>query len=716
MAKAKAAWGIEVGSAAIKAVRLERDGTEVRVADFVVIPHPKVLTTPDLNIEEMLRISLGSFMQQKSIEGVAVMMGVPGNDGLARFAKLPPIPKKAVPQTVLFEAKQQIPFPLEEVEWDYHLFASEDSPEYEVGIFAILKEKIAQRLSLYKELGIRPAGMTMGPIAVYNAMVYDRELNSTGNPVMAFLDIGTRASDLVVIEDGRCWIRTFPIGGHHFTEAIASAFSVPYGKADRLKAEAATHKYAKQLMHAMRPVFDDLLQEVQRSMGHYQSLHPDKPVSQVIGLGSTFRIPGLRKFLSDQLGVEIRRLEEFEKIKVEGSAASDFAANAMNLSTAVGLALQGLGLTEISINLSPVGSLREQVWGRKNKWFIAAAVLMCIGSAAMFYRPGGDVLPNVPGSVVRTKQAAEGFKKQFDEVKSSADVGALANNMIFLLEDRKVWPWIVSDVNAAMATAGTQEPLLGEFDLSKPPVPYEQWNTVELVDLAGKYKFLSSPAPRRTVDVTMRVIVPRDTKSAKEFVQKSMLDWLNKHADRKDAPYKIIIPPTGIVPEFAALNAAAGASTATAAASGGGGEDSQQADTAAAVDGAGTFSGKNKNTETIVTTKGGMIGGSSGFGQGAPGNDANAPGGPSGSGSKAETKQDRKASRVAIKSSAAEPVDIDRDASLPLAPNAYVGKAATTVVIKFTVELRPPVGRELAPAAAPAEGEPAADGSEGGQP
>jgi hypothetical protein len=267
-----------------------------------------------------------------------------------------------------------------------------------------------------------------------------------------------------------------------------------------------------------------------------------------------------------------------------------------------------------------------------------------------------------------------------------------------------------------MATAGTQEPLLGEFDLSKPPVPYEQWNTVELVDLAGKYKFLSSPAPRRTVDVTMRVIVPRDTKSAKEFVQKSMLDWLNKHADRKDAPYKIIIPPTGIVPEFAALNAAAGASTATAAASSGGGEDTQAVDSGAATDGAGTMSGKNKTSETFTKSGAGGLSGSSGFGQGAPGNDANAPGGPSGSGTKAETKQDRKASRVAIKSSAAEPVDIDRDASLPLAPNAYVGKAATTVVIKFTVELRPPVGRELAPAAAPAEGEPAADGSEGGQP
>jgi hypothetical protein len=127
------------------------------------------------------------------------------------------------------------------------------------------------------------------------------------------------------------------------------------------------------------------------------------------------------------------------------------------------------------------------------------------------------------------------------------------------------------------------------------------------------------------------------------------------------------------------------------------------------------MTGKNKNTETIVTNRGGALGGSAGFGQGAPGGADNAPGETSGA-SKTEAKQDRKASRVAIKSSAAEPVDIDRDAGLPTAPNPYLGKAATTVVIKFTVELRPPTGRELSPAAPGAEGEPAADGSEGDQP
>ena len=35
-------------------------------------------------------------------------------------------------------------------------------------------------------------------------------------------------------------------------------------------------KYAKQIMQAMRPVFSDLLQDLQRSIGYYQSLHRDE--------------------------------------------------------------------------------------------------------------------------------------------------------------------------------------------------------------------------------------------------------------------------------------------------------------------------------------------------------------------------------------------------------------------------------------------------------
>ena len=67
MANPKAAWGIEIGAFAIKAIRLERNGDEVSVADFAVIPHKKVLTTPDLDQDEMVRLGLGQFISQKSL-------------------------------------------------------------------------------------------------------------------------------------------------------------------------------------------------------------------------------------------------------------------------------------------------------------------------------------------------------------------------------------------------------------------------------------------------------------------------------------------------------------------------------------------------------------------------------------------------------------------------------------------------------------------------
>ena len=63
MAQPSAAWGIEIGQFAIKALRLERQGDDVSVTDFCVVPHRKVLTTPDIDAAEVTRLSPGSIHQ-----------------------------------------------------------------------------------------------------------------------------------------------------------------------------------------------------------------------------------------------------------------------------------------------------------------------------------------------------------------------------------------------------------------------------------------------------------------------------------------------------------------------------------------------------------------------------------------------------------------------------------------------------------------------------
>ncbi len=197
MATANAAWGIEIGAFAVKALRLERVGDEVEVSDYAVIPHKRVLCTPDINVSEVVRMTLGQLISQKQLDDELIVMSIQGHSSLVRFAKLPPVEPKKIPDIVKFEAVQQIPFPIDEVEWDYQVFQDEDSPEVEVGLFAVTREKIAELLGLYGEVGLSPEVFTLSPLALFNAMHHDFKLHNETNPVV-FIDIGTTATDVVI--------------------------------------------------------------------------------------------------------------------------------------------------------------------------------------------------------------------------------------------------------------------------------------------------------------------------------------------------------------------------------------------------------------------------------------------------------------------------------------------------------------------------------------
>jgi type IV pilus assembly protein PilM len=542
MPKSQSAWGIEIGAFAIKAIRLERDGDEVLVKDFAFIPHAKPLTSPDSDPTEITRLTLQQFIASKNLEEHPTVISVPGHVGLARFAKLPPVEPKKIPDIVKFEAAQQIPFPMEEVEWDYQTFSSDDNPEVEVGIFAITKDKIAERLSLYAEFGIRPEIVTLGPLAAFNALFFDLSLTEQSKPIVA-LDIGTQSSDVVIAYNGRCWVRTFPLGGTHFTDALAESFSIKYGKADKLKAESASSKYARQMMQAMRPVFGDLVTDVQRSMGHYQMSHPESPIEQVMGLGSTFRIPGLRKFLSQQLNIEVQRLDEFKRIRVEGREAADFAANSVNFVTAYGLALQGIGLARISVNLAPLRGIREKIWSAKNKWFIAAACVSVAASAGLFLRPALDSQALKSGEdavrkAERVVQQGKGLKSQLDQANGMGQTGATVTNTMRLAGQRDVWPQIVRDAFAMSLSAKPGAELAAESPAALAALDPSKIRLIAIEDLSGAYVF-GEEDKSRSIDVTVKVAFANMDRTAATFLNETAGKWLRENLDRPAVPYTI---------------------------------------------------------------------------------------------------------------------------------------------------------------------------------
>ncbi len=456
-------WGIEIGAGAIKALKLEADGDAFSVLDFAVVPHAKVLSTPGLDQDDAIRVALGTLTNQVDLSGAQLAISVPGHQSFARFAKLPPVEPKKVPDIVKFEAVQQIPFPLEDVEWDYQTFVSPDSPDIEVGIFAITRQRIMERLTMMADVGLTPDVATISPVAAYNALAVDLEFTES-TPGTIILDIGTVATDMIVAEAGRVWVRTFPIGGHNFTEAIVNQFKISYGKAEKLKREAEQTKHARHVFQAMRPVFGDLVQEVQRSIGFYKSVHPDADLKRLVGLGSTFKLPGLRKYLKQQLQLDVYRLEQFKKLSVDGPRAGEFQAASLNFCTAYGLALQGLDNAALKANLMPVGVLREAMWKRKVPWFATAAGVAAAAAGAMFVRPLMDSSnfasaepPSILRQVVRDAQA---LKTAADDagVTGSASPDLRASTIVGLFEDRRLYARILDDTGAMLAAAGSAAP------------------------------------------------------------------------------------------------------------------------------------------------------------------------------------------------------------------------------------------------------------------
>ena len=541
MAAPRAAWGLEIGADALKAIRLERDGDTVAVADFAYIPHKKSLATPDLDPNDMIRLSLGQFMSQKDLEREHLVVSVPGHEAFARFAKLPPVEnvKKQLADIVRFEAQQQIPFPIDEVEWDYEVFQHEGLPDMEVGIFAMKRDRVAAKIELYGDLGMTPEAMTLSPVALYNGITFDLDLEESSGP-LAILDIGTMATDVVIAEQGRCWIRTFPLGGTHFTEAIAKTFKLSYSQAEKLKKEAGTSKYAKQIMQAMRPVFSDLLQDLQRSLSYYQQMHRDSELEEMLGVGSTFKIPGLRKFIGQQLQLNVQRLDEYKKITVTGREASSFAEHAVNLGTAYGLALQGIGLAPIAANLVPAKALRESMWANKTKWFAAAAAVFVAGAATTLYHPlkdRGALAGSEPPVVQSSLGKANRFKNELNTLTSSEGAGFSGINMMRLVEDRAIYPFLIDDATRAIAASNPQAALLsGNRDAAmqidpkvRRQVILQQWNALYGFDPQAK---------KRSFDVTMNVELTHD--NPVDFLNETVADWLRENAERDGVPYRII--------------------------------------------------------------------------------------------------------------------------------------------------------------------------------
>ncbi len=473
MAKSQSVWGIEIGQTALKALRCTMVDGEVMADAFDFIEYPKILSQPEADADELVADAISQLLERNDSITDKVCVSVPGQSGLAKFFKPPPVEVKKVGDIVRYEARQQIPFDLADVVWDFQMMPGSMveegyALESEVGLFAMKREQAYRQLAPFDRADIEVDVVQLAPLSLYNMLAYDRmnerldaDVFDPDNPPASsvVLSIGTDSSDLIITNGFRIWQRSMPIGGNHFTRQLTKDLKLTFAKAEHLKRNAREAVDPKLVFQTMRPVFNDLVTEVQRSIGFFRSLDKKAEIGDLLLTGNTVKMPGLAAYLEKNLGYDVQVLDRFNRLTGDDVLANPaFRDNAPTFAVCYGLCLQGLNNSQMHTSLVPREILTERMIRAKKPWTVAALAVLLLGMSghyAFTERSWATTHDDLWSNSVSAVTAMEGYKSDHESQDSELDaklsyLNVMGKEVSGNAERRLKWLEIIKTVNNAV--------------------------------------------------------------------------------------------------------------------------------------------------------------------------------------------------------------------------------------------------------------------------
>ena len=375
--------------------------------------------------------ALRTLMREKSIRPAPLLMSVSGQTVFPRFVKLPPVTKDKIYQMVRYEAEQNVPFPIEEVVWDYQLIGDAADGEQGAMIVAIKNDSAASLTNCVEAVGLEPEIVDVAPLAIANCvqMSYP-DLDSC----TMVLDIGARSTNLVFLEDGRVFYRTIPVAGNTITQEIAKSFQVDFREAEQMKLEkgfvalggnyASEDETAEKLSKVIRNVVTRLHAEINRSINFYRSQQGGSAPSRVLLTGGSSTISHMDTFFREKLKVDVDYLNPFGSVEIGGKVDADkVGEDFYGLAEVVGLAMRKSAKCLAEINLMPADLVQKKTFRKRIPFLVVGAVATVVAVVLL-----GLVANTQRGLYERQRDEARREKRGYDsprqEVKEQIEAAA----------------------------------------------------------------------------------------------------------------------------------------------------------------------------------------------------------------------------------------------------------------------------------------------------
>jgi len=325
----KGSVGVDIGSYAVKAVRLESSKEGHRLLGFGV---EKVV---DRNYMDALSKSLAKAGAAKD---QSAAIAVSGQGVVSRYIELPLMNKNDLESSMRFEIEKYVPFALAEVATDYTIVQElKDKAKMSVLIVAAKNDLIEKKTELARQVDLNLRAIDLDCLALANFYAEIAGAKKTG--CVGLVNLGKTAANMDILVDGfPCLSRDIFVGGDDLTKKMCEVLELEYAEAEQLKCDPG--KRQKELYAVWDPVLNNLAAEIRVSLDYFEA-RMNTTVEQVVMTGGVSRLAGLPDYLHQILGVEVRTMDVLEKLLCDEAVdRRALKAEADLLAVALGLALR----------------------------------------------------------------------------------------------------------------------------------------------------------------------------------------------------------------------------------------------------------------------------------------------------------------------------------------------------------------------------------------
>src|SRR5215471_17038789 len=345
---------------------------------------------------------LPEILTEKGIKSRVVNVCAPGFHVFSKFVKLPPVDAGKVTQIIQYEAQQNVPFPLEEVVWDYQILGSTPGGELEVLLVAIKADIVEGLFRVTEAAGLKLQLCDVSPAALCNAFRYNY---GDLEDCTMLLDIGAKTSNLLFFEKGKVFSRSINLGANSITQDFANESKQKFDAADQIKIaegfvslggayeepenpnQATISKVARQFMTKLHI-------QVNQTLQFYRGQQGGSAPLRLFLSGGASVMHYTAQFFAEKLNVPVEYFNPFRNVQIDPSVnLEELARVAHSLGEVVGLGLRNLAHCPVELNLMPESTLKWQAFNQKKPYFIATvfSLVAVVGAMGLLFQQLADV-------------------------------------------------------------------------------------------------------------------------------------------------------------------------------------------------------------------------------------------------------------------------------------------------------------------------------------